>query len=125
MASTISEVNSTAASPKGLLQILPPALRNIIYREVLVSANTRIDFSKAEIHAQTALLRTCRRTRSEATEIFLAENKFLLRVGDTEGSHGILAWIRLMGEEHASWSRTLTVGKSGGLWEAERYRKSS
>ncbi|KAK3704635.1 hypothetical protein LTR37_013734 [Vermiconidia calcicola] len=73
---------------------LAPELRNKIYRYVLVS-NEEIDFSSTRFRTQTQFLHVCRQIKVEATQIFYAENTFLIDDAEKQMS-GVAESLRLL-----------------------------
>lgn len=96
---TLQQWNA-ANSP--FLYKFPPEIRNIIYSLVLVSDNevTLVDSRLAD---RMALLQVCSQIRQEAMLLFLAQNKFHIKmdVANMEASAGT-KWLQALGFENAS-----------------------
>ena len=103
---------------------LPPELRNRIYRLVLV-ANEPVNVVESEINCYTALLKTCRQIRSEASQIFFAENKF--RAAFTVNAKGTAVdWLSSIGRERASQITALSIapGAAKDVKKAVQHRQA-
>lgn len=86
---------------------LAPELRNKTYRYALVSKD-EIDFSITRFRAHTQFLHVCRQIKVEATQIFYAENTFL--IDDVEKQTlGVAQTLRLIGRGRARDIRKIDV----------------
>ena len=90
-----------------MLSKLPAELRNEIYRLVLVD-DEPLDIERNAIAERTALLKACRQTREEASEIFYAENKFRLP-GLCTHTADTITFLELAGQKNASGIPRLIV----------------
>ena len=109
-ATTVVSCNAYTALPRttsAFLEKLPPELRNRVYHLVLV-AGEPINIAKVDINYYTALLKTCHQIRSEASQIFFAENKFcapfLVNAKVTA-----VDWLPSIGRKHAGQITALSI----------------
>ncbi|KAK5112292.1 hypothetical protein LTR85_011564 [Meristemomyces frigidus] len=94
------------------LLALPPELRNIIYRCVLVS-DTPINISCEASITPPTLLDTCRRIREEAISIYYHENTFAATAptfgNPSSTSNHVLEWFAKTGATHCRVMAKLCV----------------
>ena len=109
-------INATAAildsdilrtSSSSFVTRLPPELRNRIYRLILV-ANEPINIVESEIKYYTALLKTCRQLRSEASQIFFAENRFCAAFA-VDAKVTAVDWLSSIGRKQAGQITALSI----------------
>ena len=102
----------TNNSETSTLLELPPELRNIIYREVLVTTDALFPQRPPKKHmeklvSQMQLLHVCRQIRNEAHNLFWKENTFRITIFRT-----ILRsprWMSLFGKERLSLITKFTI----------------
>lgn len=91
-------MNSTASQ---LLTALPAELRNEIWRLVLILPHrVWLNTHANVIHQQTALLKTSRQIRAEASSIFYGENKFHTSFALGREDH-LVPWLSAIGRDNA------------------------
>jgi hypothetical protein len=102
---------TTTAQSSALLR-LPPEIRNVIYRDVLVSKD-RIetnDTLKAGrvIAPRMQLLQVCHQIRAEAYDIFWGENTFHFTAWDQEFAN-LWNWTMRIGQMRARLIKNFTI----------------
>lgn len=94
--------SATQSSP---LLDLPPEMRNLIYREVLIQDGPiEISSSEEDIKAITSmiqLLHVCGQVRKEAHDIFWSENTFRITARDLEFCRAI-DWLKSVGYDRVA-----------------------
>lgn len=93
---------------------LPPEVRNIIYRLLLVRQGAvdkrgRTFWSASKPQLSTQLLRTCRRIHHEAITILYGENTFKITISDASHSCTRLRYPRPVSQAFSRRSKTRTV----------------
>ena len=91
-----------------VLSILPPELRNKIYRNVLI-LHIPIDVAKDDVISHTSLLRTCRQIRTEGIKLFYAENSFRFAFINENETKVPTRWLASLSEEYARCITNLSV----------------
>lgn len=104
-----------------LLDKLPAELRNDIYSLVLISGDPIDVEDMKSIHARTALLRTCRQVREEASGLFYGDNTFRTLWTIDEEITG-LSWLFRLGHARASQITRMIIAPniSNGRFEENR-----
>ncbi|KAK3628220.1 hypothetical protein LTR56_018734 [Elasticomyces elasticus] len=110
------------------LLTLPPEMRNLIYRDVLVEGDI---YYTHKIDTEPAILRTCRQARSEASRIYYEENRFVFWINNNDVSQ-LIKWCMSSSSRHRSrmassvdfsrnwdnllvWARAVFRGECGAL----------
>lgn len=94
--STSSNMLNTSTPSCTFLET-PPEIRNIIYRYVLVSAESPINVNKLNLKNRKALLDTCAQIKDEATAVFFGENDFCITC-TLDQDEGPGNWVKSLGK---------------------------
>ena len=115
IAYTKNDSNSTSLqrSQTSSLLKLPPELRNIVYREVLVSehrieTNDTLEAMRC-IVPRMQLLHICREIRGDAYDVFWGENSFHFTARDEEDFANLWNWIIRIGQKRAMLIKNFSI----------------